>query len=289
MSRTKHGSNRRDTVISDLTRNVEKIWNDADCCPFTFKHIVKVFNKEIWETYKHLQREKCLPGVEGLGKRSHKKDPAKAKKYDEPQRKSSRFDKEKCNQPQRKSSRLDRELPSTSSGIQTQICNTEDKDDEKEETVDSPIPVVSVQTRYAKGKSTTIRDIWELEGRKLFDVRNEKRVKKSSKEGFCFDLSFYEDQKEQRKLRMVLTKVTKEFIEEDLRRKKKETIPERNRLSALGDSQTATEEDDTDDFHENVIEVDEDQDVTDIDTCNSSFSDGLNSSVCTRSKAGSHF
>ena len=31
-----------------------------------------------------------------------------------------------------------------------------------------------------------------------------------------------------------------------------------------------------------IIEVDEDQDVTDIDTCNSLFSDGLNSSVCIR-------
>ena len=64
LSRTKHGSYSRDTVISDLAREVKKIWNDDDCCPFTFKHIVKVFNKEIWEIYRHLQYEKCFPGVE---------------------------------------------------------------------------------------------------------------------------------------------------------------------------------------------------------------------------------
>ena len=204
-----------------------------------------------------------------LRKRSHNKDPAKTKNYDEAQRKSFR---------------LHKESPSASSIIQTQICNTEYEHGGKEETVDSSIPVQT--TRHTKRKST-IRDVWEVEGHKLFDVRSEKKVKKCIKEGFCFDLTFYEDQKDQITLRMVLTKMTKEFIEEDLRCKKREAISECNRLSALGHSQTDTE-DDTDAFDKNAINVDEDQDIVDIDTGNSSISDSLNSSVHTRSKTGHH-
>lgn len=40
----------------------------------------------------------------------------------------------------------------------------------------------------------SLREIWEEEGNKLFDVKCEKRVMKSLKDGLCFDKEFYEDQ-----------------------------------------------------------------------------------------------
>ena len=62
-----------DTIVLELARKVEEVWNNADCCPYTFKYIAKLFDKEIWQKYLFLKRENYLPGSANLGKRSHKK------------------------------------------------------------------------------------------------------------------------------------------------------------------------------------------------------------------------
>ena len=55
------------------------VWNKADCCTYKRKHIVTLFEKNVWDKYTFLLREKCLPGDENTTKRSHKKDPSKHK------------------------------------------------------------------------------------------------------------------------------------------------------------------------------------------------------------------
>ena len=55
------------------------VWNKADCCTYKRKHIVTLFEKNVWDKYTFLLREKCLPGDENTTERSHKKDPSKQK------------------------------------------------------------------------------------------------------------------------------------------------------------------------------------------------------------------
>ena len=59
------------------------------------------------------------------------------------------------------------------------------------------------------------------------------RVTQCVKNGYSFDKTFYEDQKNERKLRMMVTKVTKEFQEQELQRKKKEAISQARMISAM--------------------------------------------------------
>ena len=69
-------------VVAELARKVHKIWEAADCCPAPRQVIARLFQKDIWEQYLFLRREKHLRGQEAstsLGKRSHKKDPSKKK------------------------------------------------------------------------------------------------------------------------------------------------------------------------------------------------------------------
>ena len=61
------------TIARSLAQHLEKTWNNADCCPFTNKRIYELFETEIWQKYKYLQREKALPGCTVPMKRSHKK------------------------------------------------------------------------------------------------------------------------------------------------------------------------------------------------------------------------
>ena len=55
---------------------MDDVWNKADCSPYTRKHIVTLFEKNFWDKYTLLLREKRLPGDEIATKRSHKKDPS---------------------------------------------------------------------------------------------------------------------------------------------------------------------------------------------------------------------
>ena len=77
-------------AVSLMAKSLHDIWSAADCCPYTRRHITTLFEKRVWETYLHLLREKCLPGDKTSNKRSHKKDPSKAKELNEPVRKSQR-------------------------------------------------------------------------------------------------------------------------------------------------------------------------------------------------------
>ena len=82
LSRTNKDGKRNQTrqqIIWELAKIVEDVWNKADCCPYTWKHIVTLFEKNVWDKYTFLLREKCLPGDENTTKRSHKKDPSKQK------------------------------------------------------------------------------------------------------------------------------------------------------------------------------------------------------------------
>ena len=58
---------------------MEDVWNKTDCCPYTRKYIVTLFEKNVWDKYTFLLREKRLPGDENTTKRSLRKIPAKIK------------------------------------------------------------------------------------------------------------------------------------------------------------------------------------------------------------------
>ena len=76
-------------------------------------------------------------------------------------------------------------------------------------------------TRKQEMSSAVLLEEWNLlEGNKLFDVKSDYRVKNCDyrvkncvKEGYCFDNTFHKDQKMEHKLRMMLTKATKEFAQ----------------------------------------------------------------------------
>ena len=78
-------------AVWEMTRLLGDIWTAADCCPYSRKHIVTLFEKQIWDTYKYLLREKCLPGDKTVMKRSHKKETSKIKDRGEPVQKSKRI------------------------------------------------------------------------------------------------------------------------------------------------------------------------------------------------------
>ena len=81
----------RQQIIWELAKIVEDVWNKADWCPYTRKHIVTLFEKNVWDKYTFLLREKRLPGDENTTTRSHKKDPSKHKDRGDPTRKSRRI------------------------------------------------------------------------------------------------------------------------------------------------------------------------------------------------------
>ena len=85
ISQTINKIGKHSTIVLELSRKVEDIWNKADCCPYTFKHIADLFDKDIWQRYLYLKREKHLPGEQGGQKRSHKKNPEKVYAYYNPQ------------------------------------------------------------------------------------------------------------------------------------------------------------------------------------------------------------
>ena len=61
LSRTNKDAKRsqiRQQIIWELTKIVKDVWNKADCCPYTRKHIVTLFEKNFWDKYTFLLREK---------------------------------------------------------------------------------------------------------------------------------------------------------------------------------------------------------------------------------------
>ena len=90
-----------------------------------------------------------------------------------------------------------------------------------------------------------------LEGSKLFDVKSNYRVKKCVKEGYCFDNTFYD------KLRMMLTKVTKEFAQAEVSHKKREAAARSRKVSVFGDFSTANFQEDKETIeHKPITEED---------------------------------
>ena len=90
----------------------------------------------------------------------------------------------------------------------------------------------SMPSTKTRSTATSIRKIWnEQEANLLFDVKSDFQILK----GKCFDETFYEDQKSGRNLRMVLTKVTSEYLEQEKRRLKREAEIQSRRLAAFGE------------------------------------------------------
>ena len=176
-----HNRGSHGDAVNEMARKVVEIWEKADCCPYTWQHVASLFDKQVWQTYRSLLREKTLPGKVGTNKRSHKAK--KRKKNVTPTRKSSRSNvSELC----------------TSKTNNDDLENSETSDDS-----DTNKPA-RVETRSSG--SVSLRTIWDLhEGYKTFDIKSEYRVNlKTTK---CFDKSFYEDQIDpsKRKLRMLWT------------------------------------------------------------------------------------
>ena len=64
------------------------------------------------------------------------------------------------------------------------------------------------------------------------------------KKAYCFDQLFYEDQKLSRKLRMMITKVTKVYQDDEKKQMKEEAEKHSQILPALGKRTIEVEEDD---------------------------------------------
>ena len=47
LSRTINKIGGHDTVVLEMSRKLEDICNKADCCPFTFKHIAELFERDM--------------------------------------------------------------------------------------------------------------------------------------------------------------------------------------------------------------------------------------------------
>ena len=121
-SRTVHKL-RHDNVVLDFARKVVKIWEKADCCPVTITNAVEKFEKDIWQIYRYLMRERSLPGVSTAAaaeKRSHKAK--KPKMSSPPTRRSSRLgdggqieelseDQDETDEPETQQDRAQRKLP----------------------------------------------------------------------------------------------------------------------------------------------------------------------------------
>ena len=247
-------------VLYDFSKDVYKIWNDADCCPRTQRNIRNAFKKEISDVYWYVKREKCLPGGKpSAGKRSHKKDVSKPKKVKIPKRSRSRINTRSTSYPEET-----KEPPSNECELRSDESNEE--------------ATQRVITRGA-AVSSSLREIWDVEGNKLFDLVSESKVSKSS----CFDLSFYNDQKGERKYEMFLSKVTKEFVAEEEARKKKEALSERYRMSALGITSTQDDDEIEGESHDSNDSRSDNDDA--FDSAMASGKD-IHTSYHTRSKKG---
>ena len=79
-------------AVKKMAEQVEKIWCAADCCPFSVKRISELFERDAWNSYQFLLREKYLPGEKNVTqKRSHKKNPLRINDKKEPVRRQLQF------------------------------------------------------------------------------------------------------------------------------------------------------------------------------------------------------
>jgi len=180
LSRTKYNGIGHDVAVRKMAKDVQKIWIDADCCPYSDVYIANtLFKKEVWDKYLYLLREKRLPEKtlqQDTRKRSHKKNPSKPNKYG--------------NQPKRKSSRYE----SSSDTISTAVLEKNDSviPSDNVYTVDldsSDIDssMLNVSTRSQTCSVPSLRKIWEEEGSKLFDIKSEQKVLDCLKKNMTFD------------------------------------------------------------------------------------------------------
>ena len=104
--------------------------------------------------------------------------------------------------------------------------------------------------------SAVFREEWTLlEGSKLFHVKSDYHVKKCVKERYCLDNTFYEDQKMERKLRMMLANVTKEIAQAEVSCMKREATAQSCRVSAFANFSTANFQEDEETIeHEPITE-----------------------------------
>ena len=72
----------------------------------------------------------------------------------------------------------------------------------------------------------------------MFDIKSQRHAIECSKKGHCFDETFYMDKKSERRLQMLITKVTKEFAEEQ-RQMKRETIKQSRVAFAFPDFESS--------------------------------------------------
>ena len=85
----------------------------------------------------------------------------------------------------------------------------------------------------------TLRQKWDTFGNSLFDVKSDDRAESSD----SFDESFYVDQKSGRIMIMFLSKVTKEYVQQEESRKKREALKQRKKKSAYASFDVSTDTD----------------------------------------------
>jgi len=108
-------------------------------------------------------------------------------------------------------------------------------------------PTATHVTRQKKEQSMSLRKIWDEKiGFQLFDIKSIHNIQHCVKKGYCFDLAFYEDQKSCRELRMMITKVTKAFRDDERKRMRKEAQKQARTMSALGKTDMGNVSEETD-------------------------------------------
>ena len=79
----------------------------------------------------------------------------------------------------------------------------------------------------------SLRDLWDRFGKMLFDLKSQTLVHECLTKGLCFDESFYNNQQSERKMEMHLGKVTREYVEQEQERMKREARQQSRLRSAF--------------------------------------------------------
>ena len=148
-----------------------------------------------------------------------------------------------------------------------------------------PLTVNTPPNKVTRATATaSLREKWTPFGCKLFDIMSQDVVIRCSKNGQCFDESFYHDQKSDRKLQMLVTKVTKEYAEQEQRRMKQEAVKQSRLASAYANFDSPLSQD-SDSSDSDELDMD-DSFVSGISANTTPISTSSTLNIMTRKRSG---
>ena len=172
----------RSVRIRELSNEVVKLWEKADCCPHSILRVTQLFG-DVYDKYiKYLKKSRNT---------NHRKRVATSPPPE----------------PSRRSSRTSKAVPITPVVSAVSIP------------ISPSVPSSSKSTQSKPDNHFIVRQQWDAEfGNNLFDVLNKNRITDVLKNGGAFDSQFYLDQSGPRTLIMQIRKVTKEFRQLEVNR-----------------------------------------------------------------------